>query len=261
MALQLKNGDNDEVNTSAETAETTGSSAVSVDDQEESKFRGGYGNGKISAEQINDLPAYTAPPVMNSGGAGVGGKAGENRTVFFRVFALIFAVVVVFAFIKIALYFTSSGGKDITQYLTKSEEEISSSLVIHFQNNPDRVSGIYLYTNREVSVKSGNELNIVYFNGKQAGVNTDSRKYRFFNVGINDALQTAEKNMTYQHDGPPMSVLNDMLGGNSSTYFYYNKKNNDCLILTVNDNTYRVVNMTYVTDFKKATETLSSSSE
>ena len=255
MALQLRNE-----NTENTLAETTESAAAVAESEEESKFRGGYGDGKISADMINDLPAYTAPPVMNSGGAGVGGKASRNRSVIYRIIAVVFAVAAVFGFIKIAQHFTSSGGKDITEYLTKSEETISSGLVISFKDNPDRVSAIPRYTNREITVKSGNELHLVFIKGKQVGINTDSRKYRFFGVGINDAEQTAVKNMTYEYDDKFM-VLNDMLGGNSNTEFFYNKKNKDCFALTMSDRTNRVVNMTYYTDYKKMLETLSLSSD
>jgi hypothetical protein len=101
---------------------------------------------------------------------------------------------------------------------------------------------------------------VVYLNGKQIGVNTDSRKYRFYGIGINDPEQTAMKKTTYVYDDS-MVVLTDMLGGKSKTYFYYNKKNKDCLALTISDSTNRVVNMTYYTDYKKSTATLSAIDE
>ena len=233
-----------------------------LNSDEAAKFNGGYGNGKIDADKLAelDLPTYTAPPLMNTGGVGVGGKASKNRTAVYRIVAILFAALVVFGFYKIAVHFTGSGGKDITEYLTKTEDEIAKDFNISFSDNTDRVRAIPQYSGGTVTVKSGDDLHIVYINNKQVGVNTDSRQYRFFNVGINDAEQTAIKKMTYKYDNS-MVVMNDLLGGNSETIFYYNKKNNDCLALTVSDATNRVVNMTYYTNYKKITENLSTSSE
>lgn len=279
MGIQLKNDNPDDTNSSGMNAEGIMSSSkpkmsvknsswelseeekkAELNFEEASKFQGGYGDGTVSIDKINDLPTYTAPPVMNTGAVGVSGNSSTSRTVVLRVVAILFVALLVFAFYKMAIYFTASGGKDITSSLTKSEDEISKELGITFEDNAERVRAIPQYSSGTVTVKSGNELHIVYINGKQVGVNTDSRKYRFFNVGINDPEQTALRDMTYQYDDS-MIVMNDLLGGNSSTYFYYNKKNKDCLVLTVSDKTNRIVSMTYYTNFKKATETLSISSE
>ena len=48
-----------------------------------------------------------------------------------------------------------------------------------------------------------------------------------------------------------------MVGGQSTAWFYYNSANNDCMVIIVNDNSARVVAMTYFNDYKLISENLS----
>ena len=41
----------------------------------ENKFRGGLGDGKVDIDKVNDLPAYTAPPLVNPDKKPVGSGA------------------------------------------------------------------------------------------------------------------------------------------------------------------------------------------
>ena len=66
--------------------------------------------------------------------------------------------------------------------------------------------------------------------------------------------------MTYEYDDC-MILLDDVTNGESDTYFYYNEKKNDCLVLTVNNRSNRIADMTYYTDYKKVTEKLSGLSD
>ena len=251
MAIKLKN---DDTNEAQETLDQKPDSFSDFEDEQESKFRGGIGDGTVDIDKINDLPAYTAPPVINSGRSGAVSGA-QRRSIIYKIIGIILVAVLCFFVYKGVSYMTGSGGKDITDELTKSEDEISKDLKITFEDNPARVKSISHFCAGEITVRSGKELHLVYYKDEQIGVNSNSRKYRFFGVGINDAEKTALKNMTYQYDDA-FVFSGDLTGGSSDTYYYYNKKNNDCLVLTINKNSARVANMTYFTDFKKATATL-----
>lgn len=225
---------------------------------ESSKYRGGIGDGKISADKINDLPPYTAPPVVDV-------KVGTNSSskiisIIFKVVGVLVILAVLFALYKGIGYVTGSGGEDITSKLTLSEEELAQDMDTTFEDNENIVKMIPRYTNGTVTAKTGNELDIVYVNGKQVGVHTNGRKYRFFGVGVNDPAYTAEDNMTYKYDSS-FEVLTDYMKENSESHFYYNEKNNDCLVLTVSKNTNRVVSMVYYTNYHKMTENLSTLDE
>ena len=206
-------------------------------------------------DDINDLPtykAYTAKPVKEVNVE----STRSRRKMVSIIITSIFVLGILILLWKGINYVVGSGGKDITENLALSEDEISKNLGITFEDNNDRAKWIPQYSGGTVTVRSGDELHVVYINGKQAGVNTDSRKYRFFNVGINDAEYDALNNMTFEYDDS-YSVLNDMMEGDSNAYFYCSKKNKDCLVLVVSDKTNRIVSMTYYTSYKKVTAALS----
>ena len=255
MGIQLKKDETDG-NVQDNIQENGNNSFPDINDQNnpESKFRGGIGDGTVDIDKINDLPAYTAPPVNNNMGVGAASGA-EKRAIIYKIIGVLIILVVVFFIYRGVTFMTGSGGKDITNELTKTEEEIASDMKIKFEDNEARVRAIPQYANGTITVRSGKDIHVVYLDGEQVGVNSDSRKYRFFGVGINDPEKHALDNMTYQYDDC-IVVLNDLMGGNSDTYFYYNKKNNDVFVLTINKNSARVVNMTYFTDYKRIVETL-----
>ena len=215
----------------------------------ESKYRGGLGDGTVDIDKINDLPAYTAPPLMNEGSGGVASGA-EKRSMIYKAIGIIILLVAIIFIYRGVNYLTGTGGKDITAELTKSEDEIAKDMRIKFEDNDARLRAIPQYANGTVKVRSGKDLHVVYLDDEQTGINSDSRKYRFFDVGINDPEKTAVSKMTYQYDDC-IVVASDLIAGNSDTYFYYNKKNNDAFVLAINKNSARVVNMTYFTDCKK----------
>ena len=207
---------------------------------------------------INDLPAYKE---MSSGGPAQAmalESTRKKRNTISIIIASIILIAVVILIVKGVSYMVNSSGKDITDSLTKTEDELASELKLTFQDNNDRVRWIPQYSKGTVTVRSSTneELHVVYINGKQVGLNTDGRKYRFFGIGVNDPEMDVEKNMTYDMESS-FVILNDLMGGNSTTYFYYNTKNNDCFVTTISNSTNRVVSMTYYTNYKKISETLS----
>ena len=198
------------------------------------------------------------PPVKHIGGLSSSDikVADPNRGLIHKIIGIIVLVGIAGAIYFGVHHFLNSGGKDISKYLGLSEEQIGKELSISFSQNDTKAKSIQQYSGGKVTVRSGKGLDIVYIDGKQVGVNTDSGKYRFFDVGIKDSQQTAEQNMTFKRAGI-FAVGNDYLEGKSTSYFYYDAAKQNCLVLTVNNNTNRVVMMTYVTDFDLITRNLS----
>jgi len=249
MGISLKKDDNDNIEN-----EITSIDELEFDPFNESaKYHGGIGDGTLSEDKINDLPTYTGPSVMSTSGAGVHNN--KIRSLIYKIVGILIILGILVAMYFGIKYVVSSSGKDITNILTYEEQDIGLKLGIEFTDNENKVKSVREYSGGTVTVRSGKELNIIYINGKQVGVNTSSRKYRFYNVGINDAEYDAINNMTYDCEGS-MSVINDMAGGTSDTYYYYNTKNNDCLVLTINKKSNRVADMTYYTNCQLVTKEL-----
>ena len=253
MAIQLKQ-DPDNPNNGENT-----SPGFAEERADDNKFRGGIGDRTVDIDKINDLPTYTGPTMMSDESTGVNSGRQKRKIISLTITGIIL-ILVAFGIYKGTQYLVGSSGKDITNKLTMTEDELAKDMKIEFTDNEAKVKSVQQYSNGTVTVRSGGDLNIIYINGKQMGINTSSRKYRFYNVGINDPEVNADRDMTFEADGA-MSILSDMTGGKSDAYYYYNEKNNDCLVVIVSKESNRVVDMTYYYDYKKVTENLGSISE
>lgn len=146
-------------------------------------------------------------------------------------------------------------GEDITPFLTGNADSIAAELGVTFTDHPEWVSRVHQYGVGTVTVKAAEDIGIVYLNGRQIGVQVESKAYTMFGIQIGDGEKHAYDHMTYSFEDF-FSVINDMAEGKTTTYFYYNKKQNDCIALTINDTTNRIVGMTYFTDYQKIIQTL-----
>ena len=169
--------------------------------------------------------------------------------------AVIAVVVLAFLIVGFVVYKNIFATRDLTDCVKMSEDELASKFKLKFEDNDVMVKKVPRYTNAKVSVKHADGLLVVYANGKKVGLHTDAKRYTMFNVKIGDPAYQSDKNMTFTHD-EMFSVLNDMDTGSSTTDYYPNYKTNECLVLTVNDNSGRVVAITYYSDLKTMIENL-----
>ncbi len=209
--------------------------------------------GDVPPEPVVDLPTYKDMGAVSSGSAGV---TGSNRGIIYKIIGVLILGVVIFFVIKGIRYMLNSGGQDITEYLSASEVELQDHLNLKFEENDQRAKNVPQYSGGTVTVHSANGLDVVYIDGKQVGVATDSRDYRFYGVGINDADKDVYDLLTYPKTSS-FVMLNDLMGGNSDSTFYYDKSNNTCLVITVNKKNNRVVYMAYFTDLALITKNVS----
>ena len=145
-------------------------------------------------------------------------------------------------------YLLTSGGKEISPYLQLTEEKMADELHTYFLPDPDLSVALSGKSSERLSVESDGELNLLYLNGRKIGVNTSGRKYQFFGVSINQPEITAVDQMNYDYEmvGTDVSLLES---GASHTTCYCRPSKNDCLVLTVNSHSNRIVNMTYYSDY------------
>lgn len=153
-----------------------------------------------------------------------------------------------------------SGGTDISRYLTLSEEELSATLEEKFTPNPTLTASLSENYPGAVVVKSGDELNLIYVDGKLIGINTSGRKYSFYGVSCNQPEITATHEMTYEYRNSGWEV-SGVSSGISQSHYYYNRAENTCLAMTVNLYSNRVVSITWYNDFAKIADSLTLTGE
>ena len=177
-----------------------------------------------------------------------------------RIAAMILLVAMGFGIYAGVRYFLSSGGKDISPYLTMDEYEISAQLKTTFDENAELGKALSRSGSEPVTVRSDGELNLIYYGETLIGYNTTGRKYQIFGVAVNEPEISAVHNMMYGSDGSKREV-SDFSGGSSDSHYYYNRIRNDCLVMTVNRNSNRVVSVTYYNDFLRIQESVTLTEE
>ena len=167
--------------------------------------------------------------------------------------------VLIYAGVIFVLYlglksFLGSGGQEISDYLRMSENELSTKLNTVFLSDPDLSKSLSAKSSTPIVIHSDGELNIIYYKGQQVGVQTSGRKYQFYGISVNQPEITAVHEMTYKYTGVA-SEGERSLSGSSNSHFYYNKQSNDCLVMTVNKKSNRIVSLTYYSDFDTVAKT------
>ena len=169
-----------------------------------------------------------------------------------RVTGIVIALIIVFVGYEGISYVIDSNGQECSMLLDMPEQHISNQLSTKFRDYDKTVDGLPLYKGKSLTMRTDGELNIIYVSGKQIGVNTTGRKYKFFNVAVNQSEISAVKNMTYKYK-KSKEVLEDMSKGVSDSFVYYDEDENTALVLTVNSESNRIVGITYYSDLRAVT--------
>lgn len=169
---------------------------------------------------------------------------------------IVIALIVVVG-VKLFVNLVNPKATDVTAYVNMETADVEAELDVTLPLAPDMAGKINQWSNnRVVTVNSDGEIGVVYMDGKHIGLHIADKKYTMFGVKIGDGETTIDNNITFDYENS-MFVLNDMAEGKSTATYYYNKTNNDCLVVIINDNSNRVVAMTYFNNYAKVTETLS----
>lgn len=145
---------------------------------------------------------------------------------------------------------------DVTGYVDYDAAQLEKELDVSLEENADMITQITHYSNGTVTVDGDGKIGVVYIDGKRKGLHINDKAYNMYGVSIGEGEYRVEDIITYDYDDC-FSVLNDMVGGQSTATFYYNVANNDCFVIIVNDNSARVVAMTYFNDYKLISQNLS----
>ena len=210
-----------------------------------------YGDKDWSPEQ--GLPNYVDKTAVSTGSANLSSK---KRGVIYWIVGVVLLAALAFGVVKVVQSILNSSGEDISQYLGLSEAEIADKLGIKFEQHNELAGRVQQYSGGTVTVREGSGLQIVYIDGKQVGVCTDGHDYKFWGIGINEPGNNVDSLLTFKNDGR-FVVLNDLMGGSSTSYYYTNYADNTVFVVTVNGNTNRVVYLSFFMDMSLVTRNLS----
>lgn len=179
----------------------------------------------------------------------------NTRDIVVGVIKGIIVIAVIVLVVTVIKNFLMPEVTDVTELVDKDKAVVERMLGVTLSDDSDMVKKIYEWTKGEITTDSDGDIAIVYVDGKRTGLHIDHKKYGMYGLKIGDWMVNVDKLTTYDYEGS-FIVINDECEGMSTGVHYYNKKNNDCLIVIYNDNSNKVVALTYFNDFNKIAEQL-----
>ncbi|MGN0495563.1 MAG: hypothetical protein ACI4GW_04995 [Lachnospiraceae bacterium] len=142
-------------------------------------------------------------------------------------------------------------GTDVTKILSKPEMELEKDLGITFTDNTTWARNMIQYSGGEMTIRSNEDIGVVYIDNKRVGVHIESNKYTMYGiqVGMGEKKVYDTLSSTYQFDNFMTLVDNDGKKG-TTTYYYYRARKNDCIAIVIKNNTNRVDSVTYYNNYK-----------
>ena len=178
------------------------------------------------------------------------GKFLRNLFKFFsKMLGIVVAVIIVFIINQGVAYVIQSKGRDVTTLLRMTEFKIAQNTETTFHEDNSILAELPFTLGENVTVHTNGTLNIIYIDGRKIGVNTSSRKYRFYNMAINQPELEAYHHTSFQSEDS-VKIGQNQLDVFSYSYLYYNSVKNDCMLITVNNTSHRIASMTYFSDYR-----------
>lgn len=142
-------------------------------------------------------------------------------------------------------------GTDVTKILSKPEMELEKDLGITFTDNTTWARNMIQYSGGEMTIRSNEDIGVVYIDNKRVGVHIESNKYTMYGiqVGMGEKKVYDTLSSSYQFDNFITLVDNDGKKG-TTTYYYYRARKNDCIAIVIKNNTNRVDSVTYYNNYK-----------
>lgn len=149
---------------------------------------------------------------------------------------------------------------------------IEEALGLKLEHNPDFVTRLSIPNSKpdglDTYTNSKNSFSVIYYNGKQFGISFSDSKYTLFGIQIGDSeshlLAGSETSSgAFSVDGTPVYeyttyfVVLDDVARSGSTAEYFLGKDGSVLVLVINDQTNRVVNIIYYYDSERVMEDIS----
>ncbi len=223
---------------------------------QERKFSVAQPKNESNDDIVKATPAFIEQEPVRITATEIKAATAKSSNNIMGIVKWVVILVVVLIGIKLVAGIVNPKVVDVSLYVDMDKDVLETKLEVELKDRPDMVSRVTHYSNGTVTVDGDGDIGVIYIDGIRKGIHVDHKKYKMFGLAKGDAEYKIEEKLTYDYENY-FNVLNDMVGGQSTAWFYYNSANNDCMVIIVNDNSARVVAMTYFNDYKLISENLS----
>ncbi len=199
----------------------------------------GGSRGTTARRSVNRTPQRTATRVPTKS---------SSSGLWSLVKWILFIVVLYFGYQYVTTNMTTEA-IDVTTYADVRADLVENGLGVTFKDDREMANEVVHFADGKVSVKGNGELGVVSINGIRKGLFVKSSTYSLYGIRIGDKEVSVERNTTFAFDSSTFDI-GDKAQGDSVTVFYYNVKNGDCIAVTYNNSSNRVINMAYYNDYE-----------
>ena len=275
MALQMKNNGPDENEPEREyygsswTESTTAREAEAKENSEGSSA-GGSGENTPDMPEFNpelEFDAFKVPDGVekeekeyvsqfdpNYKGHELGPFKDKKNEKLIKTAIGLLVLAVIILIIKLTFF---PAPRDLSHCTKMTEAELEDELGTTFKREEKMDKFIpHWLESGTFEAKSGKGLYTFSIDGEYKGFHIDKKRYSFYGLNIGERYDAADVTFKFPYTGS-FFIINDLANGVSPADYYYNENTNECVIVTINNNSGQVVAITYTNDYRKMTENLS----
>ncbi len=216
-------------------------------------------------DSVADADGYYHLPQSDNGTTQIPPKAAytESKKVHIPGWIILIVLAVVAAIVLTRIPWNQKTSLDA--YLRLPQAELEQTLGVMLTENPEGPSYLSIpnrdYTGFQVNSSPKKDIGVIYYNGKQAGICFDGKKYSVYGITIGDSeshlLTNAEDTKVLAGEGSAgykykyYFTMLDEMGQRGSTAEYFLGVDGSVLVLVLNDTSNRVVNIIYYYDSER----------
>ena len=168
-----------------------------------------------------------------------------------KLIIFIVIVVVISFFSSIVLFVKSLQSKstDVTSMREHTEQQFAKDLGMDFKENEIFARLVRVHSDDKVTAKTNSGFGIVYIDGKQQGIFFDSTKYELYGLQVGDKCDDNFNKLKYPYE-KVMKETVDYSEGFKNYCYLYNTRNGDCMIVSYDTRTNKILELGYFYDYK-----------
>lgn len=168
-----------------------------------------------------------------------------------KLLIVIIAVISVALILGIIIFIKSIPRKlnDVTNITRHNEKQLSEELHLSFKSSDMYTPKVRVLSEAIVDARADKGFSVVYVDRTQQGIFFDSRKYKLYGLSLGDTCDENFSNTSYKFNKTYMEVV-DYHSGQMNYYYLYNTSKGDCMIVSVDSKTRKVLELGYFYDYK-----------
>lgn len=139
---------------------------------------------------------------------------------------------------------------DVTEFVDYEDKDLEEELNLSFSDNKSYALKTGLEPEVDITAKADEGFAVVYINGKREGIFFDSDSYSLYGLKVGDPCDDKFENIKYIYTDIKEKTMGRMTR-TKTDYILYNTNTGTCVYVSIDDNTAKIKELGYYSDYKK----------